>query len=76
MVLGLSRRVAQGASVDVDAAVRHSRAVGVSVRSLAPYYAETPGLPGLVIGYGAIPADRIAAGIAHLTFALRQSSPA
>ena len=74
--LHVCARVAQGASVDVDAAVRHSRAVGVSVRSLAPYYAETPGLPGLVIGYGAIPADRIAAGIAHLTFALRQSSPA
>ncbi len=73
--LHVAARLAPGATVDVDGAVRRAAAVGVSVRSLAPYYAEPPGAPGLVIGYGAIPADRVAAGIARLTSALRHSSP-
>jgi GntR family transcriptional regulator/MocR family aminotransferase len=64
--------VAPGATVDVDAAVRRVAAEWVSVRSLAPYYGEPPGQPGLVIGYGAIPTDRIGAGLRHLGAALRE----
>jgi GntR family transcriptional regulator / MocR family aminotransferase len=74
--LHVCARLAAGAAVDVETAVRRAASVGVSVRSLAAYYAEAPGSQGLVLGYGAIPADRIAAGIAHLTAALRHSSSA
>jgi GntR family transcriptional regulator/MocR family aminotransferase len=63
--------VTPGAVIDVGAAVRRAATMGVSVRSLAQYYAEEPPQSGLVIGYGAIPTDRIAAGLRHLTAALR-----
>jgi GntR family transcriptional regulator/MocR family aminotransferase len=72
--LHVSARLAAGSSSDVEAAVSGAATAGVSVRSLAPYFAETPAAPGLVVGYGSIPADRIPAGLDRLTAALRRSS--
>ena len=43
--------------------VRRASAAGVEVQPLSMYGAAAPGPPGLVVGYGAIPAERIAAGL-------------
>ncbi len=51
---------------DVETAVRRASQSGVVVRSLAPFHVDTPVRPGLMLGYGAISADRVTAGLAHL----------
>jgi GntR family transcriptional regulator/MocR family aminotransferase len=55
---------------DVDGVVDRAAALGVSVRSLGRYCHAAPGDPGLVMGFGAIPADRIVPGLERLAEAL------
>jgi GntR family transcriptional regulator/MocR family aminotransferase len=52
--------------VDVGAAVRDAADAGVGVHSLARYSTSDSAPAGLVIGYGAIGADRIAEGLRRL----------
>jgi GntR family transcriptional regulator/MocR family aminotransferase len=39
---------------------------GVAVQPVSRFYVEGPSRPGMVFGYGAIPLDRIAAGVQRL----------
>jgi GntR family transcriptional regulator/MocR family aminotransferase len=55
---------------DVDGVAARAAALGVSVRPLARYCHAEPGETGLVIGFGAIPADRIVPGLERLAQAL------
>ncbi|MPZ25764.1 MAG: aminotransferase class I/II-fold pyridoxal phosphate-dependent enzyme [Micromonosporaceae bacterium] len=55
------------AGTDPAAVVRSARAVGVAVDSLRAYASSPAVRPGLVLGYGRIPADRIGAGVARLS---------
>jgi GntR family transcriptional regulator/MocR family aminotransferase len=57
--------------VDVEEAVRRASAAGVLVRSVEPFHVDTPARPGVMLGYGAIPEQRIPAGLAILAAALR-----
>jgi GntR family transcriptional regulator/MocR family aminotransferase len=68
--LHLCARLAPGAGVDVEAAVRRAARAGVAVRSLAGYCHDGGPQEGFVIGYGAIPTDRIGPGLALLATAL------
>lgn len=51
---------------DAAAVVASARAAGVAVRSLSRYAVGAPVRPGLVLGYGAIPAARIPEGLTRL----------
>jgi GntR family transcriptional regulator/MocR family aminotransferase len=53
------------AGVDVDVVVARAAAAGVAVEDLGRYCAGEP-QAGLVIGFGAIPLDRIADGLRRL----------
>ncbi|GAA4706723.1 MocR-like pyridoxine biosynthesis transcription factor PdxR [Phytohabitans rumicis] len=64
--LHLCALAAPGVPSDMDAVVARASAAGVAVQSLAAYHGDPPGRPGLVIGYGAIPYDRIGAGLRRL----------
>jgi GntR family transcriptional regulator / MocR family aminotransferase len=50
----------------VDEVLLRASAAGVEVRALSGYGPSTPGPPGLVVGYGAIPAERIPEGLRQL----------
>ncbi len=69
--LHVSARVAPDAAADVSAVVRGAEALGVLVRPLSHFCAETPAQPGLVIGYGAIPTARVEEGLCRLTSCFR-----
>ncbi|RMI41092.1 PLP-dependent aminotransferase family protein [Actinomadura harenae] len=58
------------APADIPAVVTEARRLGVAVEDLASYCHETP-RPGIVLGYGAIPTDRVPAGLARLTRSFR-----
>lgn len=64
--LHLCARLKPDAPIDVATLLARAREVGVGVESLADYC--LPGRPqaGLVLGYGAIPTDRVSAGLALL----------
>jgi GntR family transcriptional regulator/MocR family aminotransferase len=64
--LHLCARVAAGVTLDVEAVVARARLAGIKVESLASFCAESPAQPGLVIGYGAIEAQRIGPGLRRL----------
>jgi GntR family transcriptional regulator / MocR family aminotransferase len=55
---------------DAEALVRRSRAVGVAVYPLSRFYAGEPDRAGLVLGYGAIPPERIDEGLRLLRHCL------
>jgi GntR family transcriptional regulator / MocR family aminotransferase len=61
-----------GPSSDVDSAVATVAGSGVAVRSLGRYCHDEPVQAGLVIGFGAIPAERIEPGLAALVQALER----
>jgi GntR family transcriptional regulator/MocR family aminotransferase len=69
--LHLTALVAPDAGVDVDTAVREAAAAGVVIRPLAPFHTDTPPRPGIMLGYGAIAADRVMPGLHRLAAALR-----
>ena len=55
---------------DMRTLVRRSRAVGVAVYPLSRFYAGEPDRAGLVLGYGAIPPERIDEGLRLLRHCL------
>jgi GntR family transcriptional regulator/MocR family aminotransferase len=65
--LHLTALVKPGTSADVEKAVRSANAAGVLVRPLAPFHVDTAARDGFMLGFGAIPADRVAAGLRHLS---------
>jgi GntR family transcriptional regulator/MocR family aminotransferase len=50
----------------IDEVVSRAAAAGVEAQALAPFGVSAPGPPGLVVGYGAIPTERIAEGLGRL----------
>jgi GntR family transcriptional regulator/MocR family aminotransferase len=68
---GLHISALAGPKVDVERAVEIAAAKGVAVETLAAYYAKAPAQPGFILGYGAIPTARIAAGMKALLAAVR-----
>ncbi len=63
--LHLCAVVPPDADVDIDRVVRRAEAAGVGFQPLSDFCGDAP-RPGLVLGYGAIPTDRIDEGIATL----------
>jgi GntR family transcriptional regulator / MocR family aminotransferase len=57
--------------IDVDAVLTRAAAAGVIADSLAPYYCFDEPQPGLVLGYGLAPRNRIPPGLALLRTAFR-----
>jgi GntR family transcriptional regulator/MocR family aminotransferase len=64
--LHLAARVVPGASIDLTRVIARALDAGVRVYSLARFSVEPPRLPGLVIGYGAIPRSSIDEGLRRL----------
>jgi GntR family transcriptional regulator/MocR family aminotransferase len=52
--------------IDLDRVIERARGRDVAVESLAGYCAEPSTRRGLVIGYGAIPAERINEGLQRI----------
>ncbi|MGJ6968425.1 PLP-dependent aminotransferase family protein [Streptosporangium sp. G11] len=61
------------AGVDTAQVTAYAREAGIAVQDLASYYGEAPARPGLVLGYGAIPPERIEAGLRLLAKGFRAS---
>jgi GntR family transcriptional regulator/MocR family aminotransferase len=53
-------------AVDIDEVLRRASAAGVEAQPLAAFGVSAAGPPGLVLGYGAIPAERIPEGLRRL----------
>jgi GntR family transcriptional regulator/MocR family aminotransferase len=53
-------------SEELDAVLRRASAAGVELLPLSMYGVDAPAPPGLVLGYGAIPTDRIDDGLERL----------
>jgi GntR family transcriptional regulator/MocR family aminotransferase len=68
--LHLTALLAPGVPADLPAAVVRANAAGIVLRSVAPFHVDTPVRDGLMLGYGAIPTDRIASGLRELAVAL------
>ncbi|WP_067170129.1 MocR-like pyridoxine biosynthesis transcription factor PdxR [Microtetraspora niveoalba] len=51
---------------DLDETIARAREAGVAVESLAAYCGEPPAQPGIVLGYGRIPAERVEEGLRRL----------
>ena len=64
--LHLTALLAKDGVVDVAGAVRAASAAGVVVRPVAPFHVDTAVHDGFMLGYGAIPVDRIDAGLRAL----------
>jgi GntR family transcriptional regulator/MocR family aminotransferase len=64
--LHLAARVVPGASIDLARVIARALDAGVRVYSLARFSVEPPREPGLVIGYGVIPASSIDEGLRRL----------
>ena len=64
-------------TVELEPVVTAARTVGVGVEMLRDYHLGEPGGEGLVIGYGAIPTERIGEGLRRLRaiFASRERLP-
>jgi GntR family transcriptional regulator/MocR family aminotransferase len=59
--------LARSGSADrIDAIARHAADAGVAVQTLAFLAGDTPSRPGLVLGYGAIPTERVEEGLRRL----------
>lgn len=73
--LHLCAHLAPGAAADLGEAVARARQLGVGVESLSAFHAEPgPHRPGLVLGYGAIPLERIDEGLRRLAAAVRAAT--
>jgi GntR family transcriptional regulator/MocR family aminotransferase len=64
--LHLAAPFREGAGCDDVAVVRSAARVGVVLPTLSYFTVTTPKRPGLLFGYGAIPVERIAEGLARL----------
>ncbi|MEJ3746142.1 PLP-dependent aminotransferase family protein [Actinomycetes bacterium KLBMP 9797] len=71
--LHVCARVAPGVHLDTGEVARRAAAAGVVVDTLTRFRGDAPAQHGLVIGYGAIPADRIDDGIRRLTPMIKAS---
>jgi GntR family transcriptional regulator/MocR family aminotransferase len=71
--LHVTALVAPGEDLDASTAVRRAAAAGVLVRSVAPFYVDSPARAGIMLGYGGIGPDRITSGLPRLEAALRES---
>jgi GntR family transcriptional regulator/MocR family aminotransferase len=69
--LHVCARLRPGAPVDLERVARRAAGHGVAVEGLARYCGEPPALHGLVIGYGAIPRERIPEGLRLLAECFR-----
>lgn len=68
--LHLCARLAPGAAIDLDEVIARARELGVGVHSVSGFHAEGgPHRPGLVLGYGGIPLERIDEGLRRLAAA-------
>ncbi|GAA2998952.1 PLP-dependent aminotransferase family protein [Streptosporangium longisporum] len=69
--LHLCAHLAPGAGTGTDRLRSRAARAGVAVDDLAPYHDAGPARPGLVIGYGSIPAERITPGLERLAESFR-----
>ncbi|MER5621288.1 PLP-dependent aminotransferase family protein [Streptosporangium sp. NPDC002544] len=72
--LHLCAYLASDAGVDMDRVTAYASQAGIALQDLAPYYGEPPARSGLVLGYGAIPAERIEPGLRHLAESFRAAA--
>jgi GntR family transcriptional regulator/MocR family aminotransferase len=70
--LHVCARFTRGTPADADHAAERAHAAGVAVESLAGHYADGPGEPGLLLGFGAIPLGQISTGLGILAASLRE----
>ncbi len=61
-----------GASAIMASVAHRARVSGVGVDDVGRFYAARPGRAGLLIGYGAIPTEKIAEGVRRLAAAFRR----
>jgi GntR family transcriptional regulator/MocR family aminotransferase len=60
--------VARSSSTDqMNVVVRRAADAGVAVQELSAFGVDSPGPPGLLLGYGAIPTARIEDGLRRLS---------
>jgi GntR family transcriptional regulator/MocR family aminotransferase len=64
--LHLTATAPGASSGELDGVLRRASAAGVALRPLSLYGVDTPTQPGLVLGYGAIPTERIDQGLHRL----------
>lgn len=69
--LHVAARIPPGASVDLSLLAQRAEAWGILVRTLSFFSAESPAHDGFVIGYGAIPAEKITEGLSRLAKSFR-----
>ncbi|MCO5972328.1 PLP-dependent aminotransferase family protein [Actinoallomurus sp. WRP6H-15] len=72
--LHLCARLRPGVRADLEQVHDRAGRLGVAVEPLAAYCADRP-QPGLVLGYGMIPAERIGDGLRLLRRAFREAHP-
>jgi GntR family transcriptional regulator / MocR family aminotransferase len=70
--LHVAAEVVRGSSVDIGHVIGRAEARGVRVGALSDFYAAAPVRTGLVLGYGAIPAARIDAGMKRIAASVGQ----
>lgn len=64
-------RQTRGTSIDLRQAARRAEAWGIMVDTLSSFSTVSPVREGLVIGYGAIPSERIREGLSRLAKSVR-----
>lgn len=64
--LHVAARTAPGASVDLSLVAKRAEAWGILLGTVSSFSAESPVHDGFVIGYGAIPTEKIAEGLSRL----------
>ena len=64
-------RLPDGVSIDLEHVARRAEAWGILVRTVSSFSAESRVRDGLVIGYGAIPTEKIPEGLNRLAKTLR-----
>jgi GntR family transcriptional regulator/MocR family aminotransferase len=74
--LHVCARPSPATPADLEKTIERARASGVAVENLAAYCGERPTQQGLVIGYGAIPAEHVGEGLKRLAAAFRETTPA
>ncbi|WP_235834187.1 MocR-like pyridoxine biosynthesis transcription factor PdxR [Actinomadura logoneensis] len=73
--LHLCALLASGGPGDVRAVLTRAGELGVAAEDLSAYCAGDTPLPGIVLGYGAVPTERVATGLRLLTRAFREVMP-
>jgi GntR family transcriptional regulator/MocR family aminotransferase len=71
--LHVATRLTPGASIDLRQVARRAEAWGIMVDTLSSFSVASPVREGLVIGYGAIPTERIREGLSRLAKSVRRA---